>query len=147
MGQNKFRLNSSFLFIVADVWVLGFLYKKFTSKETMDQLIQIAAKQQQIDKAHMEQLYQLMTQSLILMLALVAGLHLINYILYNKNKKMAFAYLNLYAWSAGILCPLWGLSLLGTQLVPGLVFIAVGVAMIFNGIGLRTYPHVEEKTT
>ena len=145
MGLNKFRQNSSFLFIVADVWILGFIYKKFTDKETMDLLIQIAARQQQLDKAHIEQLYGLLTQSLILMLVLVGIVHLINYVLYNKNKKAAFAYLNFYAWSAGIGCPLWGLSLMSSKPVPGFVFIAVGGAFLFNALGLRVFPHQESK--
>lgn len=145
MGLKKFRQNSTFLFIVADVWILGYIYKKFTDKETMNALIKIAAKQQGLDQTHMEQLYQLMTQSLILMLVLVAFVHLVNYALYNKNKKVAFAYLSFYSWTAGIGCPLWGLSLLSTTLVPGLVFIAVGGAFIFNALGLRAFPHQAEK--
>ena len=147
MGLKKFRQNSTFLFIAADVWILGYLYKKFTNKETMDTLITIAARQQQLDKTHMEQLYLLLTQSLILMLGLVAIVHLINYALYNKNKKVAFAYLNFYAWSAGITCPFWGLSLLSSSAISGIIFILVGGAFIFNALGLRHFPHEEVRKT
>lgn len=147
MGLSKFRQNSTFLFMVSDAWILGFLYKKFTNKETMDQLIQIAARQQQLNQDHIEQLYQLLTQSLILMLILVALIHIMNYVLYNKNKKMAFAYLHFYSWSAGIGCPLWGLSLVSEQLISGLIFIAVGGFFLFNALGLKHFPHVPVKKT
>jgi hypothetical protein len=143
MGLKKFRQVSTFLFILADVWILSYIYKKFTSKETMDRLIEIAAKQQQIDKVHMEQLYQLLTQSLILMLALVLVVHLITYILYIKNKKFTFAYLNLYAWTAMIGCPLWGLSVLADNIFSGFVFIMLGGILVINVLGLRMYPFQE----
>ncbi len=144
MGLIKFRQNSTFLFLVCDVWILGYIYKKFTNPETMDLMIKVAAEQQQLDKTHIKQLYQLMTQSLILMLVLVGFVHLINYLLYNKNKKVAFVYLIFYSWTASLGCALWGLSLLGGQLVPGIVFIGVAGAFLFNALGLKVYPHQEE---
>ncbi|MBK24465.1 MAG: hypothetical protein CME70_10760 [Halobacteriovorax sp.] len=145
MGLNKFRQNSTFLYLVCDVWILGYVYKKFTNPETMDLMIKVAAEQQQLDKTHIKQLYQLMTQSLILMLVLVGFVHLINYILYNKNKKVAFAYLVFYSWTASIGTALWGLSLLGSHFIPGIVFLAVSGVFFFNAMGLRVFPHQEQE--
>lgn len=146
MGLKKFRQNSSFLFILADVWILGYIYKKFTNKETIEMVVEIAAKQHPlIDKAQLKELYLVSTPILILMLVLIAIVHLITYVLYNKNKLSAFAYLNFYSWSAGIGCILGGVFLSSSTLVPGLVFIATGGAFIFNAIGLRVFPHEPEK--
>lgn len=144
MGLSKFRNNSTVFFIFADIWTFFYIYKKFTNKEKMDQIIEIAARQQGIDSSHFEGLYTLMTQSLILLLGLAALIHIINYVLYNKNKKAAFAYLNFYAWSAAFIFPLWGISTISQSLVGSIIFIILGCFMIFNALGLRAFPHQEK---
>ena len=146
MGLSKFRNNSTVFFVFADAWSFFYIYKKFTNKEQMDQLIQIAARQQGIDNSHFEGLYTLMTQSLILMLALAAGIHIFNYILYNKNKKPAFAYLNFYAWSAAIIFPLWGFSTASESMPAAIIFLVLGGMMIFNALGLRVFPHQKKSS-
>ena len=141
MGLSQFRNNSTALFLLSDGWILLYLYKKFTNKETMDQIIKLAARQQELDQSHFEQLYQLLTNSLILGLSLIAIIHIFNYVLYNKNKKVAFAYLNFYAWTAGIGCLLGGGSMLQTEKISGALFMLVGGFFLFNAIGLRHFPH------
>ena len=111
----------------------------------MNQIIEIAAKQQQLNKEHVEQLYQLLTQSLTLMLILVAAIHILNYVLYNKNKKMAFAYLHIYSWTAVFGCILGGLTMLQSEFIPGVLFIVVGGCFLFNALGLKHFPYIEVK--
>lgn len=144
MGQSKFRNNSTVFFIFADIWTFFYIYKKFTNKEQMDRLIAIAARQQGIDSSHLEGLYTLMTQSLILLLALAGIVHIINYFLYNKNKKAAFAYLNFYAWSAALVFPVWGFSTISESLPGAIIFVTLGALMTFNAFGLRVFPHQEK---
>lgn len=107
----------------------------------MNKIIEIAAKQQGVDSSHLEGLYTLMTQSLVMLLAFAAIIHIINYVLYNKNKKAAFAYLNFYAWSASLIFPIWGVSAFQESLPGGIIFIALGALMLFNALGLRAFPH------
>ncbi|MFT6068127.1 MAG: hypothetical protein ACJAT2_002374 [Bacteriovoracaceae bacterium] len=144
MGLSKFRNNSTVFFIFTDIWTFFYIYKKFTNKERLDQLIAIAAKQQGIDSAHLEGLYTLMTQSLIMLLALASIIHIVNYVLYNKNKKAAIAYLKLYAWSAAFLLPLWGFSVFSESPPAAIIFIALGGLMAFNAMGLRVFPYQEK---
>ncbi len=144
MGLSKFRNNSTVFFIFADIWTFYYIYKKFTNKENIDQLIEIAAKGQGLDSAHLEGLYTLMTQSLIMLLGLAALIHIVNYVLYNKNKKAAIAYLKLYAWSAALLFPLWGFSVFADSPPAAIIFVALGGLMAFNAFGLRVYPYQEK---
>lgn len=144
MGLSKFRNNSTVFFIIADAWTFFYIYRKFTDKKFMNQIIEIAAKQQGINSSHLQGLYTLMTQSLILLLALAAVIHVINYVLYNKNKKAAFAYLNLYAWSASIFFPIWAITTFEESKPGALIFLVLGGFMIFNALGLRVFPHQEK---
>jgi hypothetical protein len=144
MGLSKFRNNSTVFFIIADVWTFFYIFRKFTNKEFMDRIIKIAARQQGINNSHFEGLYTLMTQSLIMLLGLAAVVHIINYVLYNKNKKAAFAYLNFYAWSASLIFPIWAFSTFKESLPGAIIFLAIGGLMVFNAFGLRVFPHQEK---
>lgn len=144
MGIRKFRQSSTFLFIICDIWILGYFYKKFTNKNVMNKLIEVAASRQgqALDKTHMQDFYTLLTQSLTLMLVLVAIVHLVTLAMYNKNKLSAFRYLGIYAWSGSLGCLFLGASLFNVTPTAALIFIAVAGCFLFNALGMRYYPRV-----
>ena len=142
----SFKKTAIGALIFGDLALFGYLYFKFANKEVFITSMEIVLKAMPDAKNTLppdfaEQLYTLMINSLITLLIVAFLYHLLVYTLwFKKNKGFARTYIAAYAWVAGPLCLLSGLSSLGGKPLYGLLFIGLGLIFLFVACGLRVFP-------
>lgn len=142
----SYKLSAIISMIVGDLILFSYLYIKFTNKELYKKMLAIvlntmAGAAENLPPDFSEQLYSLMVNALITMLALAFLYHLLVYTLwYKKNKGFARVYVASYAWVAGPLCLLSGVLDLMANPLPALVFIGLGLNFLFVAFGLKRFP-------
>lgn len=142
----SYKLAAIISMIVGDLILFSYLYIKFTNKALFDKSLSMmmtamVTSADQLPPDFEEQLYSLMVNALITMLAFAFLYHLLVYTLwYKKNKGLARSYVAAYAWVAGPLCLLSGvLDFMGNTL-PALIFIGLGLNYLFVAFGLKRFP-------
>ncbi|MCF8060439.1 MAG: hypothetical protein K9K67_14145 [Bacteriovoracaceae bacterium] len=137
--------------LFGDIALFTYIYLKFSNKEAYHQSLKVVLKampemEGQLPADFAQQLYSLMVNSLITMLALAMIYHIFVYYLWSKkNKGLSRGYIAVYAWTAGPLCSLSGLISLPKNTLNGLLFLAIGLSYLFVALGLSQFP--EPKST
>lgn len=133
-----------------DVTIFTYLYFLFSNYDLFLKYIKIFQSTQTqlvlIDKTMVNQLFQIMMQSLKLMLFLAASFHAIIYLCYLRELKYAYKYIKLMSWVGSI-----GLILMALTEAPiswkNPIFFIVGLLLLFVANGLRRFPHRKKKST
>lgn len=137
--------------IVGDIGLLTYLYLKFSDKslfqKSLDLVLQTIPKDQvgNFNKGMQAELYTLMINALVTMLALVFIYHLFVNFLWWKKKYVARGYLLMYAWTAGPLLTLSGLLSLYSSPMSALFFLAMGCLYLFVALGMSQFPEKNPK--
>lgn len=142
----SFKKTAIGALVLGDLTLFGYLYLKFSDKEMFQTTLAIVLEampeaEGQLPPDFGQQLYSLMINSLITMLILAFLYHILVYTLWSKgNKGFARSYIVAYAWVAGPLCTLSGLSGLASQPLNSLLFLGLGLLFLFVAFGLRVFP-------
>lgn len=148
LTTKSYKLISTVCILIADISIYTYLYLKFTDKEVFKKTMEIVMKaypnaQGQIGPDFERQLYQLMVNTLLTMLALAFLYHGLVYLLWNKGKKFGHTYLVLYTVVAGPGCIITGLITLPGNFLNGLFWLVVGTLYTFVLMGLNTFKEVK----
>tara|TARA_Y100000768_G_scaffold379395_1_gene355088 strand:+ start:4923 stop:5393 length:471 start_codon:yes stop_codon:yes gene_type:complete len=144
LNIKSFKLISTICLLIADIGIYIYLYLKFSDKEVFQKSMKIVMANypdaaNQLTPEFEIQLYNLMINTLLTMLALVFLYHGIIYFLWNKGKKFGHSYLMFYTIIAAPGSLLIGLTTLPGNFLHGLFWIAVGLLYGFVLMGLGTF--------
>lgn len=144
LTTKSYKLISTACLLIADISIYTYLYLKFSNKEMFQKSMKIVMQNYpsasgQISANDEMQLYQLMVNTLLTMLALVFVYHGIVYFLWNKGKKFGHSYLVFYTVVAGPGCMLLGLSSLSGSFLSGLFWLGVGALYSFVLMGINNF--------
>jgi len=152
LTTKSYKLISTTCLLIADISIYIYLYLKFTNKEVFHKIMEIAMKsypsaQGQVGPDFERQIYQLMVNTLLTMLALVFCYHSFVYLLWNKGKKFGHSYLVLYTIIAGPGSILVGLATLSGNILSGLFWLVVGALYTFVLLGLNHFREIIKETS
>ena len=149
LSPKTFQVLCILLCLAGDLSFSGYIYNFFSDKDSFlknyeilrEPLLQAFKKQGMILPKNFEhEIFHIMIQSLLMMIALFIFFHLIIYLFYYFNKRFAFLYIRLL----GIFGTLGGLSFISSafsnSVIWGILFILVTVAYIFISFGTYHFP-------
>ena len=141
LGEKKFRLWAIFACALGDGVIFYWLYQRFTAPGMFKQMYKMALTSlppgsPEIPGDLEKQLYILMINSLILMIALMVLLHWIIYAFYNKDKTFARQYMIALTWVAGPSCIILGATGISSNIILSILFMLQGIAYLFVARGI-----------
>ncbi len=148
LTTKSFKLISTVCLLIADLSIYTYLYFKFSDKEVFQKSMEIVMKAYpdasgQVTPDFERQLYSLMINTLLTMLAIAFVYHALVYALWNKGKKFGHSYLAFYTIVAGPACILIGLSGLSSDFLAALFWLVVGCLYTFVLLGLNTFKEIK----
>ncbi len=149
LNTKSFKLISTVCLLIADIGIYTYLYLKFSDKEMFQQSMKIVLKAYpdasgQITPDFERQLYELMVNTLLTMLAIAFVYHGLVYALWNKGKQFGHSYLSFYTIVAGPACILIGLTTLSSDFLSAIFWLVVGCLYTFVLMGLNTFKEVKK---
>jgi hypothetical protein len=139
----SFHFFSFCIALIADGLLFSYIYLKFTQKEIFVKVLNEAWKTQNHQgqpPAHfVTELFQVWNKSLIFMLLLIGGFHLLIYVLWQAKKVSPTKYVKLYFKMGMVGFPLMGIFLLMSDPVWGVLFLMLGLGHYFNMAGMTYY--------
>jgi hypothetical protein len=131
---------------IGDLALFIYIYLMFSDKDVYTKSLDIVLgampeARGQLPPDFALELYSLMTNALITMLVGVFLYHALVHTLWiKKNIGFARGYVALYAWVAGPLCTLSGLTDLYKKPMTAVLFLFIGALFLFVALGLSRFP-------
>ena len=149
LNIKSFKLISTVCLLIADISIYIYLYLKFSDKEVFKQSMKIVLKAYpdaggQLTPDFELQLYNLLVNTLLTMLAIAFIYHGFIYLLWNKGKQFGHSYLAFYTVIAAPGSLLIGLTSLTSSFLLGIFWIAVGCLYGFVLMGLSTFKEIKK---
>jgi len=149
LSAETFKIVSIILMLLGDFVICRWIWVKFMQNPNLEYMIRFqvkvlkknpAFKDIEIPPNFHSEIIAMLSKVLIITFILVIGFHLLNYLAYWMEKVLAFYYLRLMVWMAGVGTVLIGLTSFGILgwLAGALTF--VGLGYLFVGIGFIYYP-------
>ena len=147
--------NFAIIFCLAgDLIISKFLWDRFSNREQFNEYFQMS--QLMIKEAFEAQgmtlppnleseVFQILLQSLMLMIVLFVTFHLIIYLFYFLTKRFAFLYVRLLAWLGGFGAIAFSFSFFSVSAAWSLIFFMQFVFYLFCAIGFKYFPILPKK--
>jgi hypothetical protein len=147
LNEKKFKIIAIICAFFSDLVIAKYIWTIFTDKALFEKyfvaIMDNMKKSPDFDdsmvpKDFFSELFQIWSQSLVLLLLAVIGVHIINYYLYHKDKVFAFKYLKMQSWLGGICFVILGLPKIFSGSLYLLVFIS-GLGLLYTACGLQIF--------
>jgi cation transport ATPase len=152
LKENTFNRAAVASLLLADIILFVFLYLKMSDKKAYERVFTQALRYLpqnatgQLPPDFKFQIYQLMVQSLFLLLLMIGLFHLFIYsVWWLKKTTWSRAYIQIYTYVAApgsFLAGAW--ALINVEMKASVVFLVIAIFYAFVAFGLSYFPHREQ---
>ncbi len=140
LTEKKFKLVTIFICLIGDLYLVSYLYFKFSNFALFEKIFRYALSMNNIGPEQVPQdflyaQFQILINALITMLVAVIFIHLIVYLYYYLGRKAARSYVIFLSWAGTIFYFLMTLSLFSSKISwsLGFLLIAFGYIVVIKG--------------
>lgn len=144
LTKKKFKIIAILLAFFSDLAIAKYIWDIFSNKAVFEKSFLVVMDNMEknpdfnrstIPKDFFNELFAIWTQALLVLLLAVIFVHLINYLLYYKEKVFAYKYLRAQAWMGGI-----SFLLAGIAATPKVITLSLaGLGLLYVAFGLREF--------
>ncbi len=148
VGAEKFKNISLFFCLFGDIFIAGYIYNRLNNfaayEKLMNQMGVITGTgERPFDTNFLHEQFQLLINSLVMMLIVGIAFHLLIYIFYFFDKSFARKYVNVLIWVGAIGFFLTGITMIGSAPLLAIGFIAQALFYTYNIFGIKYFNKIE----